>query len=491
MRKRGFLLVAVVGWMAGVAMGAGIPATVDFSQTVRAWDGFGVNYVEVAQTRDYKADPQEYGGFSLLSEEKRQEIVEMIFGDDGLKPGLVKMFLDPFHEPENDNADPNVIDMAKFDHATTTKWMRYFAKEGLKRTRARGGDLTMITTLYGPPAWTTKQRIVRGRDLDPAMKQEVAEYIISWAKYAREVEGLPVKYLSLHNEGEDWVRWPEHGGDGPEQAKHDYNMHWPPEQVVDFIRFMREMLDKQNMQDVGVTPGETTNWYRFSEWGYASAIANDSVAVKNLGLITSHGFIAFGANRWFGDWRSTGNDILREKNPNLHSWVTSQSWSKMDVNFINEMRGNIYSTKCNGIIPWAAVQRPAKWVGGDPNPGCAFRIDEEGKVTIMPGYYLYKQICRAGQPGMNVAQVSSMDTEVGLVAFARNKTNNPDAFVVLNLAKGDKRLAIKVLGTPAKSFVAFRTGPDENYKALADVQVEEGVLSYTAPGGSVTTFYAK
>src|SRR5690606_10825460 len=130
-------------------------------------------------------------------------------------------------------------------------------------------------------------------------------------------------------------------------------------------------------------------------------------------LITSHGFVSTGKpGRWFADWRSTGNDILREKNPSLHSWVTSQSWSTMDVDFINVIRGNIYVAKVNGIIPWAAVQRPAKWVGGDPNPGTAVTVDESGNYTVQPGYYYFKQVSRAGQPGMSVAQVMSNDTEI-------------------------------------------------------------------------------
>ncbi len=37
-------------------------AEVDFSRHLRAGDGFGVNYVEVAQAIDYSRDPQEYGG---------------------------------------------------------------------------------------------------------------------------------------------------------------------------------------------------------------------------------------------------------------------------------------------------------------------------------------------------------------------------------------------------------------------------------------------
>lgn len=469
---------------------APIPASVDFSKHVRPWDGFGVNYVEVAQSRDYSKDPQEYGGFSLLDEQGRQKVLDMIFGPDGLKPGLLKMFLDSHHEPVNDNDDPNVIDMDRFDHHSTTRWMRYFAREGLKRTRARGGDLQVITTLYGPPGWTTRQKVVRGRDLDPAMKQEVAEYMISWVKYLREQEHLPVKWISLHNEGEDFVRWPPDGGDTPGQAGHDFNMFWPPEQVVDFIRFMPAMLSRHGLGDVGVTPGENTNWLRFAEWGYAQAIANDADALRKLGLITSHGFISWSPSRWFGDWRSAGIDMIRQQRPELHAWTTSQSWSRMDANFVNELRGNIYATKCNGIIPWATVQRPAKWAGGDPNPGCAFRIDEQGNLAIMPGYWFYKQITRAGQPGTMVAQVTSMDQEVSLAAFSANGTPNADAFVVINFAKSDKTMGIKVEGTSSRNFAAYRTSADEQYRNLGDVQTRDGVIEYKAPAGSVTTFFA-
>ena len=126
-----------------------IRAEADFSQKLRDWDGFGFNYVEVSQTLDYAQDSQEYGGFSLLKEAERQEIVDMVFGPEGLRPGLVKMFLDPFHQKEPGGA---------FDHETTTRWMRYFVREGLKRNP----NLRVITTLYGPPPWATRQKYLRG-----------------------------------------------------------------------------------------------------------------------------------------------------------------------------------------------------------------------------------------------------------------------------------------------------------------------------------------
>ena len=128
----GIVVLVLAGMAFGQALDfTAVQAQVDFSKHIRAWDGFGVNYVEVAQAIDYAQDPQEYGGFSLLTEEKRQQIVEMVFGDEGLRPGLVKMFLDPHHQHAPGG---------EFDHETTTRWMRYFVREGLKRTRARGDE---------------------------------------------------------------------------------------------------------------------------------------------------------------------------------------------------------------------------------------------------------------------------------------------------------------------------------------------------------------
>jgi hypothetical protein len=460
-----------------------VRAEVDFTKRLREWDGFGVNYVEVAQTIDYDKDPQEYGGFSILSEKKRQEIVDLVFGVDGLKPGIVKMFYDPFHQ-----AEPG----GPFDHEKTTRWMRYFVREGLKKTRSRGDDLTIITTLYGPPPWATKQRFLRGRDLDPKRKKDLANYMIDWVKWLREHEGFPVKYISLHNEGEDWMRWPTDGKSGNIGHGHDYNMFWPPEQVVDFLKFMRPMMDKAGLKEVGITPGECSNWYRFSWWGYADAIADDQTALNNLGLVTSHGFYSGNYGRWFGEHRSVGIDTLRAKRPDLHAWVTSTSWSKMDATNIKEMHGNIYTAKVNAITPWACIQRPPQWVGGDPNPGNAFTVSEDGNYKVTRGYYYYKQICRAGQPKMAVAWTMAMDSEIAVIGFAQNGTDNPDAVIVVNIGRYNKKIALKVTGTTSRQFEAFRTTDEKDrYKAIGTYELRNNSLVFEAPSRSATTFFGK
>lgn len=450
--------------------------TVDFSDRVRDWDGFGVNYVETSQTRDYNEWKQEYGGFSILSEAQRREILDLIFGPDGLRPGLLKMFLDPFHES---------------GHETTTRWMRLFAHEGLKRVRGWGGDLAVLTTLYGPPARMTKQKFVLGRDLDPEYKSQLCEYIADWLQYLLKKENLPVRYVSLHNEGDAYYRWPRDGSN-PGEDHRDYNLLWSPEQVVEFLRILRPMLDKHGLQRIGITPGETQTWYRFDEWGYARAIAKDPVALRNLALVTSHSFANYANLKsvYYGDWRSTGTDVLREKKPGLHAWVTSMSWGKMDADFIDNIRRNIYMAGVNGIIPWAIVQRPKHWVGGDPNPGTGIVVKENGTYEVMPGYHYFKQVSRAGQPGMHIAAVTSLDPSVTLIAFGQGRTKRPDAFVLINLSDQDTAVTGTVRGTRATRFQAWRTSPAENYQLINLLATEGGKLSYSAPARSVTTFYA-
>lgn len=304
-----------------------------FDRPVREWHGFGVNYVETAQTRDYALYQQDFSGFSFASEQSRRLVMTMIFGKDGLRPGLTKLFLDPFHEgstkDSNDNNDPVKIDLSGYDHETTTRWIRYFNREGLNLMKDWGGTLTSIATLYSPAPWMTRQKYVLGRDYDPDEKYEMAEYMASWALYLKEVEGIPVKYISFHNEGDAYYRWPRDGSN-PGEDHRDCKMYWPPEQVAEFLKIMREVLDANGMQDVGLSSGETQTRYRFDQWGHARAIADDPEALKNLDLMTGHRFANWDESNsvYYGDYRSIGLDLIHQYNPGIPIWVTSRPWSE-------------------------------------------------------------------------------------------------------------------------------------------------------------------
>ncbi|MDR2479297.1 MAG: hypothetical protein LBD48_08290 [Treponema sp.] len=457
-----------------------VRVAVDFSKKVLDWDGFGFNYVETAQTPDYTKDPQDYGGFSLLSQEQRDEIINLVFGSGGLQPNVIKMFLDPFHQTGNGGSP--------FDHKTTTKWMRYFVNKGYQLNAAAGRPTEIITTLYGPPAYITKQNIMRGRDLDPQRMDDLAQYFISWVKFLRDEEKLPVNYVSLHNEGEDYSRWPEDGSHGNLGTGHDYNMYWPPEQVAVFIPVLRKALDRAGLSSVLTAPGETSNWTRFYNWGYADAIADNPDTMNALGLITSHGFSGGKTGEtWHSDHRSAGADVIRALKPSLHSWATSMSWGQMDAGFICMIQANIYSAKCNSVIPWAGIQRPTLWVGGDPNPGNAIQIHEDGTYEIRKGYYYYKQVAPVGQKGMLVAKASATHSGTSVMAFASGKSKAPNAFVLANATPEEAEFEI-TLSKGGTKYRVYSTSETMNAQDLEDLCPLAGKASIKLPGNSVTTF---
>lgn len=472
-----------------------VPGLVDFSRKLRTWDGFGVNYVETCQTYDNVRTPQDYGGFSTLSDEKKAEILDMTFGENGLKPGIIKMFLDPLHqnrEPSDLASDESAkVDLSLYDHESTTANMREFITEGLRITRERGSDLSIYTALYGPPKWMTKHKVWRGRDLDEKYWYEAARYIVSWVKYLSD-NGYPIKFVGVHNEGEDFYRWDDDGYTKEAEKGHDYNLWWSPEAVSRMMPVLRKMLIANDLENVYPTPGETSNWGRFSDWGYSDALTNNHLAMNAIGLITSHGFYNGNiATRWYGDHRSQGIDDIRESRPELNAWTTSTSWSHMDAAFLQELRGQIYSTKVNGIIPWALIQNHSLWADGDPNPGCAFLIDGKGGYEVQPGYWYYRQLSRIGQPSSKVVVANLASSECGIVAFSAEQS---ESFCIINAKNEEITVSIRVKGITAwNPREIFRTSKYENSVMISDPGIARNsddsfVLTYTAPAESATTF---
>jgi hypothetical protein len=169
----------------------------------------------------------------------------------------------------------------------------------------------------------------------------------------------------------------------------------------------------------------------------------------------------------------------------------------MDVStFVEVVRQNIYLAKVNAVIPWCYIQtddwrRADGKPGGDPNPGTAIWLDRKGNYNILPGYYLHKQLSRAGQPGMAVAEVSTSDPEVQLIAFASNGTKTPDAFLIYNMSERTYRdAAIRITGTDAKTFEGYISGIRERYNSFGSVEVRNGVLECTIPAQAVIAFFA-
>lgn len=402
-------------------------ATIDFSNTMQEWDGFGFNYVEACKTLDYRENPQDLGGFTVLNEQQKEEIVDLIFGVEGLQPNVIKMFLDPLHQRENGGA---------YDHETTTKNMRYFVSEGLKQARKQDYPVEIITTLYGPPAFMTEHNSPSTSILDPKYKKEMALYMVHWLKYLQKND-YPVTYLSIHNEGTDWLRFPMYDNfRDPVQLKRDYNQLWRPEAIADYMAYLKPVMIDEGVGDIGLTPGEPINLFRFYHFGIADAILNNDKALASIDLITSHGFgMGNSYGRGYANANNYGATLLKTKRPELKSWITSMAWEDMKIKFGASIYEHIYGNRVSSIIPWAGIQQSSQWGHVNKHSACAVEIFDDSTYQVKKGYYLYKQFTRAGQAGMKVVRTTINRPDVFVAAFAQHNSDNPDAFTVINLGE--------------------------------------------------------
>lgn len=445
--------------------------SVNYRNLLQEWDGFGCNYVEMSHSRD--GAYEDYGSFSKLPGSVKSDVLDLIFGETGLGIGLVKMFLSPYLllEPPFSGV---VLGDYRFKECLPETIN--FAKEGLKRTEDRRFPIRFMTTMYGPPVWGNVQKTIRGKDLDPSQRDNIATYLAGSCKSLVEVENIPVEAVSIHNEGDDPNRYPGHPGD-------DFNMHWTPDQVADMIPRVRRQLDVAELSEVAVAPGETTTWCRFEP--YAWAIGNCEEAREDIGLITSHGFA--------GDYSRRGIDFLKisRNRPDLRVWTTSSSWQKTGgIDFCRDFVNLISQVALNALIPWAIIQTAGGWPGGDPNPNPPFLVETDCEVKVNKSYHFYKQLSRAGRPGMRVAEVQGEFFGVNVLGFASNGTEFPNALVMVNEKTSTEKMELEFKGSTGVIKLYRTNNFDESYTYIDDYVLDcNNKILYDAPPLSVSTLF--
>ena len=75
-----------------------------------------------------------------------------------------------------------------------------------------------------------------------------------------------------------------------------------------------------------------------------------------------------------------------------------------------------------------------------------------------------------------------------------DEIRHPDAVVVVNIGKMEKKVGLKVKGGGGKTWEAYCTSDDEKYKynAVGSFKLDQkDVLMIDAPARSATTFYSK
>ncbi len=457
-----------------------IRAYVDFSKTIREWDGFGISFLNSLCIKPDPVPSLFKSENNLIDENSFKKIAELIFGLDGLKISIIKTFISlskqkqfSFHYNENDSVNKSEISFTPFDQETST-----FCEMAYKASMSWGATIQLLCTFTNPPGWMTRQKITGGRDLDPSHRIDYAHIMAASIKYLLN-NNLPVKYLSIHHHGEDWHKWDENG-----QKSNDllYSLYWPPEQVADFIKLLRRMLDKNDLANIALTSGETC-CLRFTDWGYANAITEDPSVLESLGLISSCTSTIEFDNKTIAV-QSYGIDELQNKHPGLRLWITNDSYSSVDSQVLSQIRHFIYNSRTNAVFVGNLFNSATDL---KESPFLFTYVNDN--LSVSDSYYYLKILCRAGQSGMMICTVACNLPGVSLIAFSSNNTKNHDSFVILNACANEFLFPIEIRGSVNESFNVFRTSSFEKFINLGIVKVKEGKINFKITPFSATAFY--
>lgn len=435
-------------------------AHVDFSRKLRDWDGFGICFTDKAIV-----DPLEY--FSL--NDNHYQFLKDLFDVNGLRIGIIKMFIDPFHLDycQHDSDEDRIIEIGDYHFNDTPSFHSELCHLANNIVKKWGGNLKIMLTSLCPPPWMTKQKELSARDLDPINRIDYGRYIVAWAKFLSIDQKLPITCISLHNKGEMWELWDDTGN--LLYSNTGLSLHWPPEMVVDFLKLVRRQLDRNGMQHIGLTPGETKCWGHFYDWGYADLIKEDPLALSSVSILTSNAFFSDHEN----DYCSAGIDSIHEKRPEIHAWVNSDDIANMKTESISSLHKLIYRTKVNAVIFNTTIK--------DKNT-LAFNNKEFSYMRL---------VCKAGQPGTGICQVGCNGSDLFIIGFCSNSTKNSDSFMLINNGTRGWNIPIEIRGSASGKFSVYRTSASEEYLKLGEVSVKEGKISYYAPGNSVSGFFSK
>jgi hypothetical protein len=141
------------------------------------------------------------------------------------------------------------------------------------------------------------------------------------------------------------------------------------------------------------TGGEPTNRYRLSFWGYADALAENEKAQKEPGTAIFPRIPRGRVRQPMDRQPCPCGDAETARKASGPQGLGHPDGPDQDGREIREgNRGHIDEARVNGLIPWAGIQKPPPWTGGDPNPGRAIHASEVGAFKNDGQYEFYKEL---------------------------------------------------------------------------------------------------
>jgi len=366
-------------------------------------------------------------------------------------------------EATNDNADPNVLNMAGFN-TTTSKLAQHFAYWRALKAEAdlRGETVRFIGSIWTPPAWMkTNNSTINGGTLRTTMYAEYAEYLIAFITAVKQNCNIDLYAVSPQNE--------------PAFVETYESCVYTAAEYRDMIKAVGPIVHAA-FPDVKFFGAEDM----LARWTTAGAFPGplmaDADSRAQVHALAVHGY----SDGVHPTPTSQAATLWNQASRNCTS-VGKPVWMTETSGFGSDWAGTLQL----GEAIFAALKygKASAWVWWTIAQEASDREGYRLMVNNVPNakYYVSKQYYRYIRPGAEGIGCTSDDAEVLGCAF-RHSANHTLTLVLLNTSTSAKTITLTGNGLP--QFAAYRSSATQN---CVDAGTVSG--STSLPGQSITTLY--
>ena len=399
------------------------------------------------------------------------DFVNMLINDLGLT--ILRDNVPTDFEAVNDNSDPFVTDLAKYDLNTSVKdHMQY-----LKDMKAAGLN-KLIVSIWSAPAWMKTNNNVNGTVADAPpynanpnaqdnqlrtdMYDEFAERCVAYIKIIKQETGIDIYAISLQNE--------------PRFTEPYESCVFNGEALRDLIKVVGKRFKDEEVTTKIFMPEDID--YLDGVSGMVQPALNDADARQYVNIIAVHGYALDGVTADSPDaltWRT------------MYSWGAQYDmplWMTETSGFSNDMTGAMDLSKA--IYTAVTFGNVSAWLHWSLSTGTLDKFSlMSSSGTRSKRYYISKNFYRYVRPGDYRIQSSAPgQTNIYPLAF-KNDTAHTNTIILIS--NNTESRAVKLDGATLPSqFSMFVTSADDDCKDYGTINTGDEFL---LPANSVTTLY--
>ena len=369
-------------------------------------------------------------------------------------------------EPENDNDDPNILNLDAFN-------FNAFDFEYLKELKNKGVE-TFILTSWSPPAWMKKNLSVdygfasapnykqTDNKLEPYYFEEFAESMVAVVKMFQIKAGINLYAIGIQNE--------------PAFNEPYASAILDPTAFAELVKIVGKRFEQENISTKLYMPEQVFSQGHYSMSEYIDVLKGKPEAEKYVDIIATHSYDTDGIKPGqpdYSGWKTLWNATNSTQHPKelwmSETYPESNSWDDA-----LSLAGAIH-----GALKYGNVSLWTLW-------------DIEGSLlnvgTKLNSFYTSKNYYKFIRPGSKRIKVNTNNQDILVTSFLDEK-NKLLTTVMIN--KSSKPITARVLARtspiPAK-YDVYTSAKYLNFENTGTIGVNE---TLALPGKSVTTLVGK